>query len=96
MKVRFLTPAEIEMLESAVYYETQARELGENFIDIIEEAVVDIAENPQAWPEIDQAIRRRLVRRFPYSILYTVHEQEIIIVAVMHQKQKPRYWLDRL
>ncbi len=96
MKVRFLTPAEIEMLEASAYYEMQAENLGVNFLDIIESAVAEIAENPETWPEIDQGIRRRLVRRFPYSILYTIHENEIIIVAVMHQKQKPHYWIDRL
>ena len=37
MKIRFLTPAEIEMFEASVYYEMQARDLGGNFIDIIEE-----------------------------------------------------------
>ena len=27
---------------------------------------------------------------------YTVHEDEVLIVAVMHHKQKPRYWIGRL
>lgn len=96
MKVRFLSPAEIEMLESSVYYEMQAENLGRSFLDIIEEAVVEIAENPEIWPEIDREIRRRPIRRFPYSILYIIHDNEIIIVAVMHQKQKPHYWINRL
>jgi len=96
MKVRFLDLSEIEMIEAAIYYEMQVENLGENFLDIIETAVVEIAENPKTWPEIEQDIRRRLVRRFPYSILYAIHENEIIIVANMHQKQKPRYWVDRL
>ena len=95
MKVRFLTPAEIEMFEASAYYEMQAPNLGENFLDIIEEAIEEIAKNPKLWPEIDYGIRRRLVRRFPYSVLYHIHMDEIIIVAVMHQKQKPHYWIDR-
>ena len=52
MIVRFLTPAEIEMLEAAVYYEIQATQLGDNFLDIIETAVAEIAESPETWPEI--------------------------------------------
>jgi plasmid stabilization system protein ParE len=96
MMVRFLTPAEVEMLEAAVYYETQATHLGDNFLDIIETAVAEIAENPETWPEINQDIRKRVLRRFPYSILYQIHNDEIIIVAVMHQKQKPHYWINRL
>lgn len=96
MNVRFLGPAEREMLEAAIYYEIQVENLGENFLDIIEAAVAEIAENPKTWPDIEQGIRRRLVRRFPYAVLYAIHENEIIIVAVMHQKQKPHYWMDRL
>ena len=96
MKVRFLTPAEIEMFEASAYYEMQATDLGSNFLDIIEEATNEIKENPRAWPEIYQEIRRIIVRRFPYSILYRIHADKIIIVAIMHQKQKPNYWIDRL
>ncbi len=96
MKVRFLTPAEIEMFEASAYYEMQASNLGGNFLDIIEEAVNEIAENPNTWPVINFGIRKRVVRRFPYSVLYRIHSDEIIIVAIMHQKQKPNYWIDRL
>lgn len=96
MKFRFLTPAETEMMEAAAFYEMQVEKLGMNFIDIIETTVAEIAENPEIWPEIEKGIQRRLVRRFPYSILYAVHENEVIIVAVMHHKQKPRYWMGRL
>ncbi len=96
MKIRFLTPAEIEMFEASAYYEMQATGLGSNFLDIIEEATNEIKENPRTWPKIDQGIRRRIVRRFPYSILYRIHGDEIIIVAIMHQKQKPNYWINRL
>ncbi len=96
MKIRFLAPAEIEMLEAAAYYELQVETLGENFLDIVETAVAEIAEEPKIWTEIDKGIRRRLIRRFPYFILYSINKNEIIILAVMHQKQKPNYWIDRL
>jgi len=84
------------MLEAAAYYEMLATDLGSNFLDIIEEATNEIKEYSRTWPEICQKIRRRIVRRFPYSILYRIHADEIIVVAIMHQKQKPNYWIDRL
>ncbi len=96
MNIRFLKPAETEMIEAAAYYEIQVEKLGENFLNILEATVAEIAENPKTWPATEQGIRRRIVRRFPYSILYAIHEDEILIVAVMHQKQKPRYWMGRL
>lgn len=96
MNVRFLVPAEEEMLDAAIYYELQSLNLGGNFLNIVEEAVAEIAGNPEVWPEMESSIRRRLLRRFPYSLLYTIHEDDVIIVAVMHQKQKPHYWRGRL
>ena len=96
MKVRFLAPAEIEMFEAAAYYELQVSTLGENFLDIVENAIDDIVEHPEICQEIDKGIRKLVVRRFPFSILYQVFNNEIIVVAIMHHKQKPRYWVDRL
>lgn len=96
MKIRFLSAAESELFEAAAYYELQAQYLGENFLEIIEAAIAEIGETPKTWPEIEHGIRRRLIRRFPYSILYTFIDSEIVIVAIMHQKQKPKYWIERL
>ena len=84
------------MFEAAAYYELQVSTLGENFLDIIENAINEIAEHPETCPEIDKGIRKLVVRRFPFSILYQVFNNEIIVVAIMHYKQKLRYWVDRL
>ncbi len=96
MIFRFLSAAEAELFEAAAYYEMQSQNLGENFLEIIEAAVAEIVEFPRTWPEIENGIHRRLIRRFPYSILYGIHDNEVVIVAIMHQKQKPRYWAERL
>ena len=96
MQVRFLAPAELEMFEASAYYELQVSTLGENFLDIIESAIAEIVDHPETFPVIDDGIRKLVVRRFPFSVLYQVFNNEIIIVAIMHHKQKPRYWIDRL
>lgn len=62
MEIRFLSAAETELFEAAAYYEMQAQHLEENFLEIIEAAIV---ENPKIWPEIENRIRRRFIRRFP-------------------------------
>lgn len=96
MIFRFLSAAEAELFEAAAYYEMQAQNLGENFLVIIEAAVEEIVESPKTWPEIENGIHRCLIRRFPYSILYGIDDDEVVIVAIMHHKQKPRYWAERL
>jgi len=84
------------MLDAAAYYETSVPELGTDFISTIEIAVLDLSDDPEKWPMIGKEIRRRILPRFPYSILYKIDPEEIIIVAIMHQKRRPNYWINRL
>ena len=93
--VRFLRPAELELLDAAQYYELQATGLGSEFLDKIDAAIEDIREHPERWPIVKTDIRRRLVHRFPYALLYRVDPDEIIIQATMHLHRRPDYWLGR-
>ena len=40
-------------------------------------------------------IRRSLVKRFPYGILYSKEQKGIFIVAVMNLYRQPEYWKHR-
>jgi len=93
--VRFLRPAEQEMLAAARYYELQAPGLGDDFLDKIDAAVRDIGTNPSRWPIIRSDIRRRLIHRFPYALLYRVDPDEVVVQATMHLHRRPDYWMDR-
>jgi toxin ParE1/3/4 len=92
----FLVPAEEEMLEAAEYYESQRRGLGRTFLAEVQRTVDRIVENPRLGQAVRQGIRRRLLRRFPFGILYQVDPEEIVIIAVMHLRRRPGYWSDRV
>ena len=94
--VRFLKPAEQEMLNAARYYELQSPSLGEDFLVKIESAIHDIAENPERWPIIHSYTRRRMIHRFPYALLYRIDPEEVVILAVSHLRRNPIYWLERM
>ncbi len=94
--VHFLLPAEQEMLEAARYYEVQASGLGVDFLAKIDSAIQDISEQPELWPVLRFHIRRRLVHRFPYGLLYRIDPEEIVILAVMHLRLHPNYWINRI
>lgn len=51
--------------------------------------------NPEVWPSFDETHRRVLLRRFPYLLVYELFGGTIWIVAVMHAKRRPRYWVRR-
>lgn len=93
--VRLLLPAEQEMYDAARYYELQAPGLGQDFLDKVKLALQDLVNSPDRWPIVRDDIRRRLIRRFPYSILYRNDPEEVVVLAVMHVKRHPSYWLSR-
>lgn len=95
-RIVFLAPAEEEMLHAAGYYDNQTAGLGSRFLSEVRHTVKRISENPKSGQIIRGAFRRRLVRRFPFGILYRIDPEEIVIVAVMHLLRHPSYWADRI
>jgi plasmid stabilization system protein ParE len=71
---------------------------GSDFLGAVEEAVEDIAVAPWRWPVVNgvsPSTRRRLMKRYPYSVFYRVDDQGVLIVSIAHQSREPLYWLGR-
>ncbi|MBW4645788.1 MAG: type II toxin-antitoxin system RelE/ParE family toxin [Goleter apudmare HA4340-LM2] len=84
MKYVFHPQALSEYAEAVQYYTGNRAELGQAFIDAVEEAVNRIRQSPTRWHIIDEDIRRCLTKKFPYGILYTIEQDYILILAFMH------------
>lgn len=96
MKLEFHPEARRELLASVEHYASIRPTLGEHFIESVNAALLSIGENPEAWAEIEQDVRRKLTRVFPYALLYTIEPECVLVVAVMHCHQRPDYWRSRL
>ncbi len=96
MKVRFLKPAQSEVDDVVAWYESQLQGLGTRFLDDLDRIIRRIVAYPLSCMEIEQGLRRCLLPRFPYGIIYGIDSDTVIIVAVAHLHRKPRYWVDRL
>lgn len=83
------------MTESAVFYERESKGLGTDFLDEVDRAVSRICEHPEIGQTYSLNLRRFVLVRFPYSILYSIKDYEVIIFAVAHHKRKPGFWKDR-
>lgn len=94
--VIFLPEAEQEMIEAAFYYQSQTSGLGVDFLSEVEHALKIIMESPNTYPILEGELRRRLLRRFPFGILYRVDPGEIVVTAVAHLRRKPNYWKERI
>ncbi len=95
MPIVYLPLAERELNDAALYYEMESPGLGSAFLDEIERCEQAIAQFPEAGTCILGQVRRRLLRRFPYALLYSVRRDGIRILAVMNLKRRPMYWVGR-
>jgi toxin ParE1/3/4 len=95
MTFDFHPEAEAELTEAIDFYEGVQSTLGEELSLEVLAAVGGILLHPNAWPVLEDDVRRCLVHRFPYGILYYVDGDRIHILAVMHLHRRPGYWKDR-
>ena len=71
MTVVFHPLAERELIAAAQSYETRASGLGAYFIREVERTLSEIVANPDAGALFASSrIRRRLLRRFPFGLVY--------------------------
>lgn len=93
--VAFHPQAEAEFATASEFYRAERPGLATEFADELNRAVEFVRANPEAGTPIRREIRRWLVRRFPYSIIYREEESQIYILALAHQRRRPEYWSDR-
>lgn len=93
---RFLYPAEEEMIEASVFYEAATDGLGNDFLTDVKFGIASLCEQPQLGHEVGGGLRRMLLHRFPFSLIYSVEADAILIVAVAHYGRRPGYWHDRI
>jgi len=94
-QVSFHAMAEQELHDAASYYNALRPELGQAFLDEAERAVTQILAYPEAALLVNCTVRKKLIRRFPYSIMYSLRTEGIRILAIAHQKRRPFYWRGR-
>lgn len=95
MKYSFHPDAEKEFGEAIDYYEECEAGLGYDFSVEVFAAIQNITAYPTACPSVEDDIRRCLIKRFPFGIIYSVEKSGIFILAIMHLRRHPDYWKTR-
>lgn len=96
MKIQFLPVAEWELDEAFQWYEQRVNGMGYEFLYETDHTIRRILAYPESFKEIRPGVRRALVKRFPFAIIYCVERDLVLIAAVAHLHRKPQYWADRL
>jgi plasmid stabilization system protein ParE len=96
MKYIFHSEAADELDESFRYYENEYPGRGHRFVKKVEECARRICRYPELGTEELPDIRRMVVDRFPYKIIYMLHNGIVVILAVAHSHRMPVYWKKRV
>ena len=95
-RVEFLGIAEEELEDAVQWYANQKDNLSASFVSAIDILLSYVIENPFLFPIVHNEMRKATLRSFPYSIIYEVHNPDVILViAIMHQKRNPDRFIDR-
>ena len=91
----------MELAEAASWYETRQPGFAIRFLQEIDQTGHAIQTRPLSFLRLadtakDLQIRRALLPRFPYALVFLDLPTEIRILAVAHAKRHPDYWLNRL
>ncbi len=88
-----------ELIEAAAWYDSRLNGLGDDFLDAANQAIDAIRLSPDTGSVLetldDPRVRRVLLRRFPYAVIYEVFDDQVHVLAVAHTSRKPNYWTSR-
>jgi len=96
MVLEFHPEVKEEIQAAYDWYEARSDGLGERYLKELDAAFDAIAGRPQTFQVQSGNVRRCLVQNFPFGVLFKERSNSIIILAVMHLKRRPFYWLHRV
>jgi plasmid stabilization system protein ParE len=73
-----------------------APEAARRFQAALQRALSQIVKAPERWPVLADDLHKRPLRGFPYRVVYQQRSDHVLIVAVMHERQQPQYWRERV
>lgn len=91
-----LHPEALAELEAAIdWYQARSPDAAKKFADEVEHTLESIADQPKSFARYDDDHFFAILQRFPYSVVFRVHEGQLFIVAIAHASRSPNYWHHR-
>jgi plasmid stabilization system protein ParE len=87
--------AELDIIEAALWYESEREGFGAKFSHEVERAVARIAENPRIFQEREVGMRMAKVGRLPYGLCFVDEFDKIVLFGVIHLHRDPAVWKHR-
>lgn len=97
LSFRLLAAAEDEANEAFDWYESELTGLGDEFRNEVKLALSRIVSRPLQFRVVYRSdIRRARIRRFPFSIIFKLENDSILVLAIFHEKRNPITWQGRI
>jgi plasmid stabilization system protein ParE len=84
------------MTEAALFYDAASRGLGNDFLDDIQQAIQKLREYPHSGEALVSGLRRKLLHRFPFSVVYALETDAVLVNAIAHHGRRLGYWTSRV
>jgi plasmid stabilization system protein ParE len=95
--VIFTPAARAELIDAQDWYENEAPGLGRRFRAAVDVVIERMNINPRQFPVVYKSIRRALLRRFPYALMFVIESDETLtVIACFHGSRDPAHWQRRL
>lgn len=97
----FHPDARAELFADVEWYDEREPGLGERFGVAVRAAIDAAAKSPQSWAiwpgwDREPLVRSKSAGGFPYRVVYFVHDDRVMVVAVAHTRRRPGYWRERV
>jgi plasmid stabilization system protein ParE len=93
MEVLFLKSAEADLLRVRDYYGANASQrIAQAFIDQVAHTIDRLAEYPELGASVSPRLRILRLQHFPYSVIYRIGPDAVVIHALASQRRRPERW----
>ena len=92
----FLAAASADFVDAVRHYRERSAPVARRFADEVRRNLDVLVERPHTCPVVRGEVRVKVLRRFPFSLLFMIEDERVVVVAVMHPRRRPDYWHHRV
>lgn len=89
MRVAFSSAARRDRQETEAWYSRRSRVALESFRRELNAAIRFISDYPEGAPQFHGDARAKTLPHFPYSVIYDIHPDRILIIALADERREP-------
>jgi plasmid stabilization system protein ParE len=88
-RLEYTELARLELSEAARWYSQSSINKGEEYLNDIDRTESYLKSSPLIYSKVSDDVRRAVLKRFPYSLFYTVDDETVTVLSCFHQSREP-------